>query len=96
MDLIFVSGIFLEDCLPREKQYLYNYFRSDLQKAFIRYMHFFDSWTYFCAHTGHLCTKRCLQLYVLKLREIERAHAAAKAAMNFELLEKIEKGELHG
>jgi hypothetical protein len=93
MDLTFISGDFLKDCLPRDKQYLYNYFKTDIQICFVRYIHTFGNHTYFAEHTGCPCTRRNLQILTAKLHGIEDAHRKAKSRMDFDLLEKIEKGK---
>ena len=93
MDMEFVVGEFLKDCLPREKQYLYKYFDTIIRRVFVRYMHVFGDHTYFVEHTGCLCTRRNQQALAMKLREIEEAHRIAKSQMNLELLERIEKGD---
>jgi hypothetical protein len=93
MDTLFLAGDFLGDCVPRDKQYLYRYFKTDLQKQFLRYMCVFDSLRYFTEHTGYVAQRRGLQVLNKKRQMIEAAHRDAKRRMDLELLEKIEKGK---
>lgn len=90
----FIAGDFLDECLPKDKQYLYRYFRTNLQKQFVRYMQVFDNSRFFAEHTGQVCQRRNRQLLGVKLRKVEEAHRNAKLNMDFDLLEKIEKGKL--
>lgn len=93
MDLHFISGDYFEATLPKERAYLERYFATDVQRAFLRYMHVFGDWKLFIEHTGHFCSKRTLQLLHQKLQKLEAAHKAAKASMDFDALELIETGK---
>lgn len=93
MDSHFISGDFFEVVLPKDRAYLQRYFVTEVQRAFLRYMHVFGNWKNFIEHTGHYCSKRSLQVLHLKLRKLEEAHKAAKASMDFDTLELIESGK---
>lgn len=95
MDLEFISGDFFEIAIPKEKAYLNRYFSTDIQQQFLRYMLVFKEWRFFCDHTGFACTRRNLQLLERRLKELEAAHANAKQEMNFDALERIEKGRFY-
>lgn len=92
MDLLFISGDFFEQPVPREKEYLLKYFRSRLQRQFVRYYLLFRSPRNFTDHTG----LKVLPLWLRKLRKklniLESALARAKADFDFELVAKIESG----
>jgi hypothetical protein len=92
MDSHFISGEYFEVSLPKERAYLQRYFATDVQRAFLKYMHVFGDWKLFIEHTGHYCSKRTLQLLDQKLRKLEEAHKVAKGSMDFDTLELIESG----
>lgn len=96
MDLHFISGEYFEAILPKEKAYLQRYFATDVQRAFLRYVHVFGEWKLFIEHTGHYCSKRMLQVLHQKLCRLEAAHKAAKDAMDFDTLQLIESGKYRG
>lgn len=91
-DLKFIVGDFLETALPVEKAYLLRYFTTRLQRQFIRYIQVFGDWEHFGNFTGHVCHRRTLQLMQHRVVELEAARAVALESMDFEGLERIEKG----
>jgi hypothetical protein len=93
MDAHFISGDFLSVTLPKEKLYLLRYFSTDIQRAFLFYMHVFGEWSMFMDHTGHRCSRRNLQILSVRLVDIQAAHKKAKESFDFDALEKIEKGK---
>jgi len=92
-DLIFLSGGFEDYELPKEKNYLFNYFRKDIQQKFVRYFFAFNSFDNFVDHTGFYCQKRWLKMLYNKLLKLESLHKEAKSTFNFEMLTKIESGK---
>lgn len=79
--------------IPREKSYLYKYFKTPVQELFVRYMHVFGEWTHFMPHTGYRCEDRWLKILHTRLVNLELLHAQAKKEMDFELLKVIETGK---
>ncbi len=92
-DIVFIAGNFLEAELPREKQYLFRYFRKPVRRKYLCYYHVFGNDVFFAEHTGFRCSIRSRQLMRKKLATLERVHKEAVAAMDFDLLSKIEKGK---
>lgn len=92
-DLLFIAGDFLRDCLPKDKHYLYQYFTTKVQRSFLNYVHLFNDMRFFNEHTGSVGEKKNLYMFHDKLKTIEQAHRNAKANMDFEQLEDIEKGK---
>ncbi len=92
-DLIFIGGEFLDFVLPKDKLYLFRYFRTDIERAFLRYFYCFGDFDMFSAHTGYACERA----WLLKLRQRHEAllemHASAKADFDSELLAFIESGK---
>jgi hypothetical protein len=93
--LDFLAGNFFDFELPREKLYLFKYFRSSMQKSFLRYYYCFDGeFAHFTDHTGIACQRRWLLLLRTKLNKILAAHAKAKEEMNLSMVKRIERGKL--
>ena len=95
MDAHFISGLFLSDCLPRDKQYLYRYFKTRIQRAYVRYVSVFGNHKFFVEHTGIPASNRSLQLLAVRLHIIEEAHRTAKSNLDLDALEQIEKGNFN-
>ncbi len=77
-DLVFISRRFDSVELPREKAYLYKYFRTKVQEAFLKYAHVFGDCTHFSDHTGHYCSPRWLKTLYTRMTRLESAHREAK------------------
>lgn len=92
-DLEFIAGNFFELDLPKSKQYLLRYFKSDLQKQFVRYYLTFGNVRRFVEHTGHFCKRRWLQLLVEKFNFLELTLKKAKEEMDFTTVAMIESGK---
>lgn len=91
-DLEFIAGDFFDLDLPKNKRYLFKYFRSDIQRQFVRYYHVFGNVTHFVDHTGWYCERRWLQLLLARLSLLERTLKKARAEMDFETITLIESG----
>jgi len=91
-DLIFLSGCFDDYELPKEKNYLFKYFRKDIQQKFVKYFFAFNSFENFVDHTGFYCQNRWLKMLYKKLIKLESLHREAKSTFNFDMLAKIESG----
>jgi hypothetical protein len=79
--------------LPKDKRYLFKYFQTPLQKAFVKYMFVFNDYKNFSDHTGHYCQEKWLRILTKRLRELEKAKVDARANMDLELLAIIESGK---
>jgi len=91
-DLLFVSGEFLDYELPNDKQYLYRYFTTDIQRQFVRYYLLFGEYEHFVDHTGFYCQKKWLDLLAKRLHRLEKARRDAKQAFDLTLVAQIESG----
>lgn len=92
-DLDFLARRFETVELPKERKYLYNYFRTEVQRAFLKYMHVFGDYTNFVNHTGYACQDRWLATLHEKMQKIETAHKEARLNMDMALLVVIERGK---
>lgn len=92
-DLIFLSGEFNDFEIPKEKNYLFKYFRKEIQQRFIRYFFAFNSFDNFVDHTGFYCQKRWLKMLYNKLLKLEALHKESKSVLDLDTLTKIESGK---
>ena len=90
-DLIFLSGDF--SYLPKEKQYLSKYFKTEIQAAFLSYFFLFGNYENFVDHTGISCQIRYLKILHSRLLKIESAHQNAKKTIDLTNLALIEAGK---
>lgn len=90
-DLAYLSRVYEED-VPKDKAYLYKYFKTDVQQAFIKYVQVFGEYTHFMEHTGHRCSMRWLDGLYARLLKLEALQRKAKQDMDFQLLARIEAG----
>jgi hypothetical protein len=95
-DLVLLGGEFLNKLLPKNKQYLYHYFRTDLERQFVTYYLLFKSHTHFVSHTGYECTYRWRKKLRRRLKRIEKAHDDAVATGDFEKVAIIQMGDFDG
>ena len=92
-DLFLIAGNFFNLELPKEQQYLFKYFKTDVQRQFVCYYLTFNSVDKFIEHTGHVVTKRWLRGLRQKLNTLMERHKQAKENMDFQELAKIESGK---
>ena len=92
-DLIFISGEFEKLDLPRDKRYLYKYYKTPLQKAFLKYVFLFRSYENFINHTGFHCREKWMKVLFDKLIFLENLHKECKQNMDMKTLAKIETGK---
>ena len=79
--------------LPKEKKYLFKYFNTPLQIAFLKYFHLFGDYSNFVDHTGLSCQIKWLKSLHSKLQKIEKMHKEARFNMDIETLARIESGK---
>lgn len=91
-DAVLVGGEFLDALLPKDKQWLWRYFDTDLSRAFVAYYLTFGNYVHFVEHTGYFCTYRWRKKLKKKLVALLDAHKAAKESGDFELYAEIEMG----
>ena len=83
-DLDFVSGRFFDYDVPKEKRYLLKYFKSDLQRAFLKYFMVFGDHRNFTDHTGHYCNPRFVLHMEEKFHKLVDVYDKAKRALTEE------------
>lgn len=92
-DLNLISGDFLELDLPKEKQYLFKYFDTDIQVQFVRYYYVFGNVDRFVEHTGFFCVKRYLRELIEKYNKLVEIYDKAKESADLEIVAQIQMGK---
>ncbi len=96
-DSEFLSGEFFYFEIPKSKRYLEKYFKTDLQKAFLKYYFVFGSSVNFTDHTGHYCSRRLQFRMINDLNRLVKAYETAKHSLTeegMETVDLIERGKL--
>ena len=93
-DLLFLAREYESiDIIPKEKRYLLEYFRKEVQQSFLKYFFVFKDFDNFVDHTGLYCQKRWLKILHRKLVKLESVHNEAKVNMDLDMLTKIEDAQ---
>ena len=91
-DLGLIAGEFFDMLLPKNKQYLWYYFKTDIERQFVTYYLLFNCHGRFSHHTGYVCSDRYCWKMQKRLRKIENAFAAAQKAGDIETIAAIKMG----
>lgn len=97
-DLELISGRFFDYEIPKEKRYLLNYFKTELQQSFLRYYLIFEDWKCFREHTGMSCSPRLLDRFEVRYHKITEIYENAKDSLtekNMEIVYLMETGQLN-
>lgn len=102
MDLELIAGnFFLDENLPKEKQWLLKYFATEQQRRFLVYDHFFHRlrdrspnhfYVNFIDQTGEYCERRPFQKWQKKLNDLQSLADRAIAETDLELLQTLKSG----
>jgi hypothetical protein len=92
-DLSYMAGDFAEPVIPKDKKYLFKYFKTDIQTIFLKYYMTYKTTSGFTNATGRKCTRQFLSKQRRKIEIVEAAHQKAKQEFDIELLWKIENGK---
>lgn len=92
-DAIFLSGLFFDFDVPREKMFLFKYFRSPLEKQFVKYYLCMGEIDNFVDHTGYFCQMKWLKVLRKRIEGLLAAHSESKRECNLEKLSEIENGK---
>lgn len=92
-ELEHVSGRFLDENLPDNKNYLLHYFRTEHQQTFLRYYLKFGNYDKFTEHTGFELQNRWLKALLKKLEKLEAARVLARKNLDFTMIADIESGK---
>lgn len=92
-ELDLISGYFFDYELPEEHRYLLRYFKTKVQRQFVRYYLIFRNMKYFVHHTGYFCKIRFVQLMVAKFNFLEKTLKKAKMEGDIEKVALIKSGK---
>lgn len=92
-ELAFIGGRFTKEEVPKDQQYLFKYFDTEVQQVFVGYYLVFRSVGKFVDHTGHHSSRRWLDILALRLRTVETALDRAKKAGDTKTVELIRSGK---
>jgi hypothetical protein len=92
-DLKLIGGKFLDEMLPKEKQYLYKYFKKPTQKVFIKYFLEFGRYQYVVQHTGIYYSRYWAKRMSHRLQVLVKAYDQAREEGDFDTIAKITSGK---
>jgi hypothetical protein len=90
----FLAGVFFDIELPREKLFVFRYFRSPLERQFVRYYYCFGEIDNFVDHTGFACQKRWLLILKKRFDKLVEKHGEYRKEAMLDQLKEIEKGKI--
>lgn len=93
-DMMLISGCFFEDDIDKSNVWLLKYFKSDIQRRFLKYYFTFDGYYYFRRHTGIFCSTRYLETMKKRLSYLLKLHEDAKSNFDLDLLTEVEMGKI--
>lgn len=88
-DLELISGRFFDYELPKDKRWMLHYFKTDLQRAFLRYYLIFENWKCFRDHTGLSCSPRLLDRFERRFHKISEIYSQAKSSLTEKSMEAV-------
>lgn len=88
--LSLTSDIFI---LPKEHTFLNKYFKTKVQRAFLKYFYVFRASRNFTDHTGHIATNSFLVKLSGKFRYLLQEHEKAKKNFDTEKLALMQRGK---
>lgn len=91
-DLLFISGSFFEQEIPKDKQFLWKYYTTPTQVAWLRYFFAFGDTRCFSSHSGHPMTKRYNRRMRRRYKHLVALEQDARRNMNFEKLWEVTSG----
>jgi len=92
-EAVFLAGLFFEYEIPRDKMFLFKYFRTPLEQQFVRYYMCFGEIDNFVDHTGYFCQKRWVRLLKKRMDKILKIHETYKNNFELDKLRELEEGK---
>jgi len=90
----FLAGAFFDCQLPSDKMFLFKYFKSDLEKQFLKYYFCFQEIDCFSAHTGLVCQTRWARILEKRFKLLNFCHNFFKKNFELDKLARMETGEM--
>lgn len=91
-DAVFLAGLFFEYEIPRDKMFLFKYFRTPLEQQFVKYYMCFGEIDNFVDHTGYFCQKRWVRLLKKRMDKLLNVHETYKNNFELDKLRELESG----
>lgn len=94
----FISGRFFEFEIPKEKSYLLKYFKTEMQRMFLKYYMVFGNCRNFVDHTGYYCSNGVLYKLEQRYQKLIKIYEEAKWSFTeegMELIQTIESGKFN-
>jgi hypothetical protein len=85
---------FLFEEVPKEKIFLFKYFKKGIQEIFIKYVIFFGDYDNFVDHTGLMCEEKWLKKLYKKYIDLMYAHFILKKQFDIEKLSNVNSGKI--
>ncbi len=79
--------------LPKEHSFLYKYFKTKVQRAFLKYYYVFKERNNFTDHTGHIATPSFLSKLAGKFHYLLQEYDKSKKEFNTERLALMQRGK---
>ena len=95
-EMEFISGRIFDLELPENKQYLWKYFKTKLQRQFVKYYLTFETTARFTERTGYYCSDRWIRMLLRKIKRLEKANQDAQEAAkqgDFQTLADLKSGK---
>lgn len=84
--------LFLE--IPKDKRFLFKYFKCRIQRHFLKYFIFFGNYDNFVDHSGLCCQRRWLKNLEKKYNDLIYLQSIFKSNFEIEMLSKLESGKI--
>jgi hypothetical protein len=91
-EAVFLAGLFFDYEIPRDKQFLLKYFRTPLERQFVRYYMCFGEIDNFVDHTGYFCQKRWVRILKKRMDKLLNVQETYKNNFELDKLKELESG----
>lgn len=85
---------FINEEIPKEKKFLFRYFKGKVQNLFIKYIVFFGDYKNFRDHTGLVCQDRWLKNLFKKYNDLMYINNQMKKNMDLDGLSNLYNGKI--
>lgn len=88
-NLYFINAAYEKVQLPKELSFLYKYFSTPQQRAFVHYYYVMQDWRHFSEHTGIYASRYFKLKLSYKYKHFVAEYEKAKANMDLQTLAKL-------
>lgn len=83
---------FMRRPVPKGHSWMNKYFKTRTKRLFLKYFLLFGCTFRFSQHCGEVCTKRYIKKMKRQFNMLKEKYERARAELDFDALERIEKG----